>query len=95
MKRFAIMAIVGIGFFVVSDALDMKIVAWGGILIVPLIFWLLIVPLLHWKDRYIGTKSTLWGALLLLETSGWFKIAYWFRHIIPDWKKSGRYANSD
>lgn len=95
MKWFSIMAVVGVGFLALADALERNIVAWGGLLIIPLIFWLVLVPLLHWKDRYIGPKSTLWGALLLIESSGWFKIIYWFRHVIPDWKKSGRYANEE
>ncbi len=95
MKRFALMGAIGIGFLVLADTLHMEIFALGVILIVPLIFWLVMVPLLHWKDRYVGTRSTLWGALLLIETSGWFKIAYWFRHVIPDWRKLGRYENVD
>ena len=50
-----------------------------------------VVIIWHWKDRYRGKRSDLWGALILVETSGWFKIAYLFRHLIPDMCHSGRY----
>lgn len=62
------------------------------ILIFPFILYLNIFTIWHWKRRYRGERSELWGAVLLIETSGWFKIVYWFRHIIPDWRGSGRYA---
>lgn len=94
LKRFAWMAVAGAAFGITSAFLQIEIIALGGLLIIPLLFWVVLVPLLHWKDRYIGEKSTLWGALLLIETSGWFKVAYWFRHIMPDWRQSGRYANT-
>ncbi|MFI5098447.1 MAG: hypothetical protein ACHQT6_10795 [Candidatus Acidiferrales bacterium] len=62
------------------------------ILIFPFILYVNIFTIWHWKRRYRGERSELWGAVLLIETSGWFKIVYWFRHIIPDWRSSGRYA---
>lgn len=64
----------------------------AAVLIIPFVFYLNILTIWHWKRRYRGEKSDLWGALLLIETSGWFKIIYWFRHILPDWRGSGRYA---
>jgi hypothetical protein len=63
-------------------------------LIFPLILTLTVVPVLHWKDRYKGKHSNLWGALLVIETSGWFKIVYWFRHILPDSHDTGRYSRT-
>ena len=64
----------------------------GGVLFfLPLLVYLYIVTIWHWKERYLGTHSDLWGAILLIETSGWFKLLYIFRHIIPDAKSSGRY----
>jgi hypothetical protein len=63
----------------------------GALLLMPLLICLCFIPLLHWKRRYRGDHSTLWGALLLFETSGWFKIVYWFRHIRPDLNNTGRY----
>jgi hypothetical protein len=62
------------------------------ILIFPFILYLNIFTIWHWKRLYRGERSELWGAVLLIETSGWFKIIYWFRHILPDWRGSGRYA---
>ena len=95
LKRFAWMGLIGFIFIIVFAVTQVEIFGIGIFLVLPLFFWLVLMPLLHWKDRYIGRKSTLWGALLLLETSGWFKIIYWFRHILPDWKRSGRYAESE
>jgi hypothetical protein len=63
----------------------------GFLLLIPLVGCLSFIPLLHWKERYRGKHSTLWGAILLFETSGWFKIVYWLRHIRPDLKNTGRY----
>lgn len=33
------------------------------------------------------------GGVLVIETSGWSKIIYWFRHIFPDRARAARYAN--
>lgn len=72
---------------------DIKaLIVIGVIAIIPGFIFLYVLTFLHWKERYIGSKSTLWGALLAVETSGWFKIVYLFRHIIPDIRKSGRYS---
>jgi hypothetical protein len=60
--------------------------------IVPAVFYLFAVTIWHWKSRYRGSHSDLWGVLLLIETSGWFKLVYLFRHIVPDARASGRYA---
>jgi len=58
----------------------------------PLFIWTYILTIWHWKDRYIGRHSDLWGALILVETSGWFKLIYLFRHMIPDARGKGRYS---
>lgn len=63
-------------------------------LLAPLIIYLVLMTVWHWKYRYRGEHSDLWGAILLIETSGWFKIVYWFRHILPDWRGKGRYAST-
>lgn len=78
-----------------SSLISLKVMLSLGafILIFPFILYLNIFTIWHWKRRYRGEKSELWGALLLIETSGWFKIVYWFRHILPDWRGSGRYAD--
>lgn len=59
----------------------------------PALGWLVVVPILHWRDRYVGQRSTAWGALLVLEASGWSKLVYWFRHVLPDYGAQGRYQN--
>jgi hypothetical protein len=64
------------------------------IMIIPFILYLNILTIWHWKRRYRGEKSDLWGVVLLIETSGSFKIIYWFRHILPDFRGSGRYSEN-
>jgi hypothetical protein len=64
----------------------------GFLTVLPVFVYLYCLTILHWKHRYVGQHSTLWGVLLLLETSGWMKIVYFFRHMLPDMKKTGRYA---
>ena len=75
---------------------------WPQLLIVLAVFSLLpcfiyayVLTILHWKSRYRGTHSDLWGVLLLLETSGWFKLIYIFRHIRPDMRGRGRYSHDN
>jgi hypothetical protein len=58
----------------------------------PLFFYIYVVVIWHWKARYRGRHSDLWGALILLETSGWFKLIYIFRHLIPDMRGKGHYS---
>lgn len=64
----------------------------GMVLFIPGAVYLVLVTIWHWKERYRGRHSDLWGGLILLETTGWFKIVYLFRHIIPDARRTGRYA---
>lgn len=79
---------------VFSGAAQVAAVFSAVVLIVPLIADLVLITIWHWKHRYRGSHSDLWGALLLIETSGWFKVVYWFRHILPDWRGKGRYATA-
>jgi len=60
-------------------------------LIVPGCIYAYVLTIWHWKDRYRGGHSDLWGALILIETSGWMKLVYIFRHVLPDMNHSGRY----
>jgi hypothetical protein len=64
----------------------------GGIAMVPFVIHAVLVSIWHWKARYKGEHSRLWGALLVIEVSGWFKIIYLLRHFIPDARKTGRYV---
>ncbi len=61
------------------------------VLVLPGFIYLFVVTIWHSKDRYKGDHSDLWGALLLIESSGWFKLVYLFRHLIPDIRGTGRY----
>ena len=65
-------------------------VVFGGLLM-PLFLYVYVAVIWHWKARYRGHHSDLWGALILLETSGWFKLIYIFRHLIPDMRRRGIY----
>ncbi|HEY5652773.1 MAG TPA: hypothetical protein VIR63_00170 [Pontiella sp.] len=58
----------------------------------PFILYTYCICILHWKDRYRGEFSDLWGILLVIETSGWFKIIYLLRHMLPDLRGTGRYG---
>ena len=42
----------------------------GLVLFLPGFLYLYLLTIWHWKDRYKGKHSDLWGALLLIETSG-------------------------
>src|ERR1035441_3904808 len=64
----------------------------GLLLFLPAFVYFYVLTIWHWKDRYKGKHSDLWGALLLIETSGWFKLVYLFRHLLPDALGSGRYV---
>lgn len=63
----------------------------GACLFIPAFVYGYIVVIWHWKDRYRGNHSDLWGALIIIETSGWMKLVYVFRHIMPDIRNTGRY----
>lgn len=80
--------------FVDESVIKFPLVVLAALCIVPVFLYGYVMTIWHWKDRYRGRHSHLWGALLILETTGWFKIIYWFRHIIPDWNGRGRYARS-
>ena len=42
----------------------------GVLLLVPGLVYLYVLTILHWKDRYRGRHSDLWGVLILIETTG-------------------------
>ena len=46
----------------------------GLLLFVPGAIYSTTVTIWHWKSRYRGKHSDLWGALMLLEVSGWFRL---------------------
>ena len=65
----------------------------AGLFFAPAFIYTYVIVIWHWKDRYRGKHSDLWGALILIETSGWMKIVYLFRHLIPDIRHTGRYRS--
>src|SRR5262245_43408378 len=74
LRKFGPVAIVGLVATIIGIATDHR---WpiliGVIAILPWFFWVVMIPIYHWKDRYVGERTNLWGALLVLETSGWMK----------------------
>lgn len=93
LKKLFWLALPGVGIAVIGALSEVPgLLVIGVLMVVPLIVFAYVLTFLHWKHRYVGTSSTLWGVLLAIETSGWFKIVYVFRHILPDIRGSGRYA---
>jgi hypothetical protein len=97
-RAFGWVALVGLSFGVVAALTSGNFRFWTAIfavlLILPAFLYTYVVVIWHWKDRYRGGHSDLWGALILLETSGWLKLVYLFRHLIPDMRQTGRYSIS-
>jgi amino acid transporter len=80
-----------LGAYFASDFLLTFCIVAAMIFFVPAAIYLYVLVVLHWKDRYRGKHTDLWGAIILIETSGWFKIVYFFRHMLPDMNRAGRY----
>lgn len=96
LRRFGPFAIGGLVLVAIGFGTDRTWLALiGFLLMVPWFVWVVLIPIYHWKHRYVGEHTNLWGALLVIETSGWMKIVYWFRHVLPDRNRTGRYANVD
>jgi hypothetical protein len=96
LKRLGVAAAVGVALLLVALALpDGGLQTWAAVLgclaAVPACFYLVLLTAWHWKARYRGAHSDLWGAVLVIESSGWFKLVYLFRHLIPDAAGTGRY----
>jgi hypothetical protein len=107
-KRLALLALIGLVIFIAtalnstsndSGAAIVRLSNWEivsmllvSIAMVPFMIHAVLVSIWHWKARYKGERSKLWGALLVIEVSGWFKVIYLLRHFIPDARKTGRYA---
>jgi hypothetical protein len=77
--------------FLTSETTQIICAVTGAVLLFPCFIYTYVLVILHWKDRYRGKHSDLWGVLILIETSGWMKIVYLFRHLIPDMQHLGRY----
>jgi len=93
-KRFALMRLLGkvalaglvlaIVAIFTSDVVQILAIVSASILVLPAFVYLYLLVIWHWKDRYRGQHSDLWGAVILIETSGWMKLVYLFRYLIPD-----------
>ena len=98
LSLFGWLALVGVPFAAIasftSDYLQTFACVAALLLIIPGFIYVYVLVILHWKSRYRGKHSDLWGVLILIETSGWMKLVYIFRHIVPDMRKSGRYRLS-
>jgi len=61
LKRFVLLAGAGVVAAAIGANIENRWLVVPGVLaVVPLIFWLVLVPLFHWKDRYKGERSGLW-----------------------------------
>lgn len=59
----------------------------------PCFFYAYALSLWHWKARYYGVYSDLWGVILVVDVSGLSKVIYFLRHVLPDMKGWGVYRN--
>ncbi len=57
----------------------------------PCVLYGYILTILHWKSRYQGENSDLWGILLIIQSSGLFQLIYFIRHVLPDMRGQGSY----
>ena len=100
LKTFGFVALLGLIFLIAAflasaGVIKVTFFVVGLLAVAPGMFYLLLYTMWHWKARYRGRHSDLWGALLLIETSGWLRVVYLFRHIIPDARCAGRYATPE
>ena len=94
LRAFAWLALAGTPLIAVAFALNIPALGFPSILLIfPLFVYLALIPVFHWRERYVGQKANVWGAWLVLETSGWSKIYYWYRHVLPDFRAQGRYTD--
>ena len=96
-KKYGLTASAGITFVAIgiifkANSLMLSLIFIGILMLIPFFMHETVFTVWHWKRRYRGEHSDLWGAILVIETSGWCQIVYWFRHILPDWRGTGRYS---
>src|SRR5215470_2873207 len=96
LTRLAKLALLGVPFLVTAPFLHSRslLPQMCGVVALlaafPVLIYGYVLTILHWKARYRGNHSDLWGVLLLLEASSWCKVIYLFRHLLPDMKGRGR-----
>ncbi len=74
-----------------TDWVEAALLVVAFLLVAPFIVHVNLIVLWHWKARYRGRHSKLWGALIILEQPGWSRMIYFFRHVLPDRRNRGRY----
>ncbi len=94
-RKLGLLTLLGLPIIVPGILTNMAILVGRVLLALPGLAYLHVLTILHWKERYRGHHSDLWGVLILIEASGWFKIVYLFRHLIPDARHSGRYSAAE
>ena len=86
-----IIAAFGIAFFIASVFMEddsrtkTVCIITGVLLCLPAFVHVYVLTIWHWGIRYDGKHKLLWGAILFIETTGWMKIVYLIRHVIPDY----------
>ena len=95
LRRLGLLAIAGLVLLVPGAYFEKPILMVVGMLcVIPAFFWAAFIPVLHWRERYLGQHANFWGAFLVFETSGWSKLIYWFRHVLPDYRAQDRYKDA-
>ncbi|MBZ5531205.1 MAG: hypothetical protein LAO20_07225 [Acidobacteriia bacterium] len=84
-------AFIVVGWFISHEEISRVLIIAGWVLIVPFLLHANLLAIWHWKKRYRGDHSKLWGALMVLETTGWFRMVYLIKHVVPDRRNKGRY----
>jgi len=95
LRWFALAAAIGVVLLIVGTTYAQWEAAFifGLLFVTPFFILATIIPIWHWKERYRGARSNLWGAILVLETSGVVRIVYWIRHVMEDRWGKGRYSD--
>jgi len=70
------------------------LLAGGASAVLPFTIYLFVLTVWHWKVRYKGDHSAMWGVLMLVEWSGLSKLLYLFRHVVRDARGSGGYERN-
>ncbi|MFY9855348.1 MAG: hypothetical protein WAK26_15865, partial [Terracidiphilus sp.] len=76
-RLFGWLALAGLPFLIAiyfaSDYFQIFCAVAAFVLILPAFIYIYVIVIWHWKNRYRGEHSDLWGAIILIETSGWMK----------------------
>jgi hypothetical protein len=98
LKGLALLGLLGVVAFAAGDRVGddnlRGILMLGGFFaFAPVVVWFSFMPILHWKDRYVGRHPNLWGGFMVFETSGFTRLIYWFVHLLADYRARGPYRD--